>query len=175
MPNIHFKAGEIICQEGYPADKVYLICEGRVEIIKKDKNSYYKLAEVGEGDVFGEMAVIDLKPRSATVKAIEETWCYSLGRDSFLQKFNNASPRMKKIFEDLVNVIREKSSPEYLIDHGQILSLDADENIEKSSTEIIPPISKEKLLSDKNIQQEIENLDLFIRKVFENLVRIAYS
>jgi len=60
-----FSAGSIIFSEGDPRDVMYVILDGEVEVRIKDK----QLEIIGPGSVFGEMALIDSKPRSATAKA----------------------------------------------------------------------------------------------------------
>ena len=73
-----FSTGETIVQEGDTA-KVgfYLILSGRVEVRKGEK----KLAELGPGQFFGEMALlVEGAPRSADVVALEDTECLVLTR-----------------------------------------------------------------------------------------------
>lgn len=73
-----FPAGETIVKEGDTA-KVgfYLVLNGRVEVRKGEK----KLAELGPGEFFGEMALlVEDAPRSADVVAVEDTECLVLTR-----------------------------------------------------------------------------------------------
>ena len=58
----------IIFAEGDPADGAYFIMKGKVRAVTFSK-SYEEivLGELGEGDIFGEMALIDDKPRSASI------------------------------------------------------------------------------------------------------------
>jgi CRP-like cAMP-binding protein len=61
--------GETVFQEGELDTSVYVIEHGRVSIYRHWQGENYKLRELGEGDCFGEMALMDFKPRSATVYA----------------------------------------------------------------------------------------------------------
>ena len=61
-------AGEIIVKEGAPGDCMYVVLAGRVGLERRDG----AWVEFGPGDFFGEMAVIDTQPRSATVLALED-------------------------------------------------------------------------------------------------------
>lgn len=72
-----FKAGEIIFREGEPVDVAYGIQSGVVEITVKDK----VLNTVEPGGIFGEMALVDKSPRSAT--AIAKTDCIIVPVDEF--------------------------------------------------------------------------------------------
>jgi len=64
-----FKPGDVIFKAGDPGDELYIVRKGKVAIQLGNRT----LAELGEGEVFGEMALIDAGPRSATVVA--ETDC----------------------------------------------------------------------------------------------------
>lgn len=79
-----FMSGEIIFEENSNADAFYIICEGEVEILKKiEKRGYETLALKKAVDVFGEMAVIDDLPRSATIRAKTDIITLKLDKDIF--------------------------------------------------------------------------------------------
>jgi CRP/FNR family transcriptional regulator, cyclic AMP receptor protein len=59
-------AGGTIVQEGTPNDRIYFILEGRVEVTKDG----CLLSELGEGDAFGEMELLDVQPSAATIRAL---------------------------------------------------------------------------------------------------------
>lgn len=177
MPNVHFAKDEVIFEEGYPADSVYLVCDGEVEVFKRCNNESLSLSKLGENSIFGEMAFISDRPRSATVISRDDTWCYKLSNDSFLQKLQNTDPIIVNIFEDLVDTIREKSNAAVLIDHGEIELLD-ELSVVQSGNElnnITPQHSKEYLTSDAKLQEKVNSMDLFMRKLFASLVNIAFK
>ncbi len=78
-----YKSGEVILRENEAGDTAYIIEQGRVEIIKELDDRYVHLAYLGVGQTFGEMSMIDDKPRSATVKAVEDTLVREIHRDNF--------------------------------------------------------------------------------------------
>ena len=78
-----FETGAVILREGALGLGLYLISKGRVEVFKTERGHRRKLAELGSGDVLGEMALIDDKPRSASAEALEPTSALLLSRDSF--------------------------------------------------------------------------------------------
>ncbi|MCU7862502.1 MAG: cyclic nucleotide-binding domain-containing protein [Candidatus Thiodiazotropha sp. (ex Lucinoma borealis)] len=53
-------------------NSIYILEKGRVAIFRNWQNKRYKLRELCEGDCFGEMALMDCKPRSAEVVALED-------------------------------------------------------------------------------------------------------
>jgi len=65
--------GDTVFQEGELDTSVYVIEQGRVSVHREWEGRNYKLRELAPGDCFGEMALMDFKPRSATV--IADTDC----------------------------------------------------------------------------------------------------
>lgn len=81
-----YKAGDNIFQEGDPGDGLYIIVEGEVQItclVGQDQRRV--LSQLGAGDFFGEMAVLDSQPRSATATARAPTQVYFFQRDDMLE------------------------------------------------------------------------------------------
>ncbi len=62
-----YDAGDMPMREGDPNDKIYFIITGRVSVSKQG----IVIAELGEGDTFGEMELIDVMPSIATITALE--------------------------------------------------------------------------------------------------------
>ena len=84
--------GTTLFRLGDTGDSMYLIESGRVRISIKDADgSDVTLAELAGGDFFGEMALLDGKPRSADTTVIENAFFAVLSRDNFL-KFVRANP-----------------------------------------------------------------------------------
>lgn len=69
-----FGAGNLIFKELDPGHEMYVIIEGKVEIRKTTSPTSSKtLIVLGQGDIFGEMAIIDKKRRSATAMSVADT------------------------------------------------------------------------------------------------------
>ncbi len=80
-----FREGDVIFSAGDSGDGFYLLESGRVQISAVVGNGQSRtLATIGPGDFFGEMAVLDDAPRSATAKAEGETETYFLSRADLL-------------------------------------------------------------------------------------------
>jgi uncharacterized membrane protein len=78
-------AGSSLFQTGDAGDSMYLIEGGRVRIHIRDADGdEVTLAELARGDFFGEMAILDGKPRSASATVIEDARLAVLQRDDFL-------------------------------------------------------------------------------------------
>ena len=81
-----YKAGRNIFQEGDPGDGLYIIVGGKVQItclVGQDKRCV--LSRLGPEDFFGEMAVLDQQPRSATATAETDTEVYFILRDDLIR------------------------------------------------------------------------------------------
>ena len=92
---IRYKRGAIIFRENEIADAFYIIVSGEVEILKEgEEHQVEVLAIKKDGDVFGEMAVVDELPRSATIRAVMDLVLLKLDKEQFsnlLQQFSHIS------------------------------------------------------------------------------------
>lgn len=71
--------GEEIFAEGETGDALYLVLDGKVRVHRQER----VIAELGERECFGEMAILDAAPRSATVTAISGTDLLKITREDF--------------------------------------------------------------------------------------------
>jgi CRP-like cAMP-binding protein len=63
--------GEVIFREGDEANAMYVVLGGEMEVTKSSRNGVdARVAVLGPGDWFGEMSIVDIQPRSATVRAV---------------------------------------------------------------------------------------------------------
>jgi CRP/FNR family cyclic AMP-dependent transcriptional regulator len=79
-PVREFKAGEVIFKESDAATEFYVVQSGKVDIRLGNR----LLGTVGERDIFGEMALIDAAPRSATAVAATDVRLVAVGERQFL-------------------------------------------------------------------------------------------
>jgi CRP-like cAMP-binding protein len=78
-----FQAGEAIAREGDGGDQLYVLRSGAAQMRQSRAGRERVLAELGEGDFFGERTLLLNEPRRATVVALRDTTCFSLNRRSF--------------------------------------------------------------------------------------------
>jgi CRP/FNR family transcriptional regulator, cyclic AMP receptor protein len=79
-----FRRGEVIFHQGDPGDALFIVLAGRVKIVlPAETGDEAILATLRAGDFFGELALLDGAPRSATATAIEATETAVLSRDRF--------------------------------------------------------------------------------------------
>jgi CRP-like cAMP-binding protein len=100
-----YEPGEVIVRENDFGETAYIIGEGQVEVSKKLDGQDVHLAYLGVGETFGEMSMIDEKPRSATVTAVTQTVVRAIRRDDFFNSFQTdptvALTLLKVLFERL--------------------------------------------------------------------------
>ena len=87
-----FGAGEIVFNEGEEGRHVYVIKSGRVEVIRKKKGGGVDvMTTLGPGAHFGEMALLGKTPRNATIRTLEDTVVYKMGRGHFAALYTSLS------------------------------------------------------------------------------------
>ncbi len=102
-----FGADQIIFHLGDPGGLLYIITRGKVKIFyPSSEGQEVVLAILGDGEFFGELALFDDMPRSATTETLEATETFTLHRDEFL-RFLRANPDCAiKVLASLARRIR---------------------------------------------------------------------
>jgi diguanylate cyclase (GGDEF)-like protein len=97
-------AGGIIFSEGDVPEALYLIVSGTVEVLKKGWDGpAARLALLKSGDFFGEMALIDGAPRSATVRTIEPCELFVIHRHHFLEMLSQTPRLIPAVFASIID------------------------------------------------------------------------
>jgi CRP-like cAMP-binding protein len=100
------RKGDILFNEGDEGDEMFLIKSGKIRIVKEMDNGEEKiLAFLGEGSFFGEMAILDNIPRSASAIAEVDTELIIVDREAFLSKINE-NPFIKYTISTLTHRLR---------------------------------------------------------------------
>ena len=102
-----FPKNKIIVEEGLPGDYMYVIREGRVKVTKLSGDGREQiLALLEAGDFFGEMALLEQAPRSATVRALTETRMLALSRRDFLHLLESSPDLAMAMIRELTRRLR---------------------------------------------------------------------
>ncbi len=105
----HFLPGEVIIYEGDFSQDLYILVSGRVRIAKDYGGSHERtLALLTQGDFFGEMAIFESAPRSATAVAEEEAELLTLGPEKFKQTIYQKPEMAFAIFRELSARLRRR-------------------------------------------------------------------
>lgn len=106
MPNRFAKKNDVIFREGDAPDGVYYITSGKVKVLRTIDGVDTEIAELEEDDVFGELAMTDDRPRSATVVAAQDCSFYVLSRGAFENKLKSLDQLMYTVFLRMALSIR---------------------------------------------------------------------
>ncbi|MFH1726417.1 MAG: cyclic nucleotide-binding domain-containing protein [Elusimicrobiota bacterium] len=101
-----FPKGATIFRKGDKGDRLYLLDSGEVEIVRGHRQGDTKIARLGEGDAFGEMALLTGEPRTATVRAMQDVTAWVLDKEHF-DRLLVVSPALKSAVTDLTRKRRE--------------------------------------------------------------------
>ena len=105
----HFLASEVILREGDFSQELYIIVSGKVRFVKDyGKPQEHTLNILEAGDFFGEMAIFENAPRSATAVAIEEAELLMLSPDKFKQTIYQKPDMVFEIFRELSARLRRR-------------------------------------------------------------------
>lgn len=80
-----FQSGQVIFRQGDPSLCAYLIEAGEVEVMDGHNGHAVRIARLGKGEIVGEMALIDERPRSRTVRAVGEVAVSAVSREQFVR------------------------------------------------------------------------------------------
>jgi CRP/FNR family transcriptional regulator, cyclic AMP receptor protein len=102
-----FAAGTAVCREGEADGTLYVVARGRVRVSasSSDGDERY-LNELGPGEAFGEIALLDGGPRSATVTAVEDCELYSIERRAFYALLERTPALARAVIELLCRRVR---------------------------------------------------------------------
>lgn len=119
----------MVVREGEPGSSAFLIQSGDVEVFTEHDGRKIKLAELGVGQIFGEMALIFDGERSANVRAISDCNLILITRQAFQEKLKNSDATIKAIVAMLTSrimssnntVVMKKTDLDELIETSRII------------------------------------------------------
>jgi len=104
-----YQDGEIIVRQGDVGECMFVIQEGRVEVVAEKEEGEVHLAVREEGDFFGEMAIFERDVRSATVRALGEVRVLTVDKKNFLRRIHEDPSLAFRLVETMSNRIRALS------------------------------------------------------------------
>jgi flavin-dependent dehydrogenase len=102
-----YQSGEIIVRQGEVGDCMFFVQSGKVEVIKESEGREIRLAELGPGEFFGEMALFEKDVRSATVRPLGEVRVLTVDRKMFLRKIHDDPSLAFRVMQKMSRRIRE--------------------------------------------------------------------
>jgi CRP-like cAMP-binding protein len=101
-----YQNGEIIIQQGTQGDCLYVIQEGKVEVFTESNGQEIHLAELSEGDFFGEMAVFEKSVRSTSVRALGRARALTVDKRTLLSRLEEDPYLAFRFLESMSTRIR---------------------------------------------------------------------
>ncbi|NQW21173.1 MAG: cyclic nucleotide-binding domain-containing protein [Chloroflexi bacterium] len=103
-----FFSGEVICRQGETGEVMFVIQAGIAEVTRKSAGGgEFKLGELSEGAVFGEMSIFTKSPRSATVTAKGDARILTLDKRGFLKRVHEDPSLAFNILETLSRRVQQ--------------------------------------------------------------------
>jgi CRP-like cAMP-binding protein len=118
----HFKKGHVLFHEGEDGEDMYIVQSGKVAIKKKLKDGEATLAVLEKGDFFGEMAILERMPRSASAEVVEDGDLIVISGEIFgdmikanpeiaVRMLRKQSIRLRETNKQLEQALREVAGP----------------------------------------------------------------
>jgi CRP-like cAMP-binding protein len=104
-----FKSGQIIFFAGMSGDEAFLIRDGRVQVFVTQDGSERVLTTLGPGDILGEMALVDGRPRSASARAVSVVTAAVLPRKLILAELERTPGIIRTIVNAYIQIIRRQN------------------------------------------------------------------
>jgi CRP-like cAMP-binding protein len=102
-----YARGQYLCSQGDTGDQLFVIAEGLVKVVfGTEQGAEMVLATLRPPDVFGELAVLDQAPRSASVMAVEPTLVLTLSRPRLLEAMRLSPPLVDAVLATLGGLVR---------------------------------------------------------------------
>lgn len=101
-----WRDGEAIVRQGETGNCMYVVQEGQVEIVADAPDGEIRLAVLGPGDIFGEMALFTRAPRSATVRALGDVRVLKVDKRAFFARVHEDPSLAFGILQKMADRIR---------------------------------------------------------------------
>ncbi len=107
-----YQNGEAIVSQGEVGDCMYVIQEGQVEVLQTQMGQEVRLAVMGPGEFFGEMALFEREVRSATVRSLGEARVLTVDKRTFMGRVHEDPSLAYRLVQTLCRRLR-KSNQEF--------------------------------------------------------------
>lgn len=112
ISKVHFEPGETVFRQGDLGDSLYIIMEGEADVIIEGEQpgDEKKVATLQQGEYFGEMALLNQKTRSATIRCTKPTNLLALRQGDF-RALVSSLPDLKLSFENVMHERMDENTP----------------------------------------------------------------
>ena len=162
-----YPSGAIVVNEGDEAGGMFIVESGALKVFVTEENGKeVTLSLLGPEDYFGELALLDGAPRSASVMTIERSTLVQISRSDFLAVLDANPTSMQIIVRNLVGRIRE------LTDNVRALALiDVFGRISRIFDSMSEPEGEHRIIRQRLTQQDLANLVGASREMVNRILR----
>ncbi len=134
---VELTKGDYIFQEGNEASFAYVLKEGAIEIVRKSSEGEQVLGKVEKGAIFGEMAIIDGSPRSASARAAIDCKVQEVDKKAFLEYLSKQPEAAFNMMVRLSGYVRsaDKKASGSMLDRQAAASGDTDKENKNAKTD----------------------------------------
>jgi CRP-like cAMP-binding protein len=100
---IELPAGTLVLDEGAVGQACYFIASGKVAVARHNR----KIAELGSGEIFGEIALLDRLPRTASIKTLVDSTLYEITKADFDAALGHSPAIARKLLTTLAARLRD--------------------------------------------------------------------
>ena len=99
--------GDVLITEGERTDSIYFLMKGKLRVLVKNEGRSHIVGHINAGDIFGEMAFIDQKPRSATVIVEEPSEIVEIPKEMFEGTLKKHEDWFQEFIHTLIKRLKE--------------------------------------------------------------------
>jgi len=103
IKEVQYSSGDMLCEEGEPGDEMFILLNGKLKVYK-DKRTIAVLSPI---DYVGEMAIIETKPRSASVQVVDDSMLLEISARQFRTYFADQPRSLVSLMQTLSQRIRK--------------------------------------------------------------------
>jgi EAL domain-containing protein (putative c-di-GMP-specific phosphodiesterase class I) len=146
-------------EQGDEGHAAYIIEEGSIEIlVEKENGLIQSLGTRGAGSIIGEMALVDNKPRTATIKTIEDSTLLEITREDFENRLDTTDPVVRMIMQVILARYRDMIARSHILQSPK--SNVTPEDLEKNLVDQTNAVDELKLINE--IKKSISNKDFIL-------------
>lgn len=148
-----FPKNTVLFSEGDETDSLYIICDGKVKVtISDNEGNEVILSILGVGEYFGEMALLDSEPRSASAVSKEPCEILIISKKDFMNIFS-VNPVAANLLKGVIRRLRDANKK-----IESLALLDVYGRVARVLTQMAKPLDEKLIIQEKLTHQEIANM-----------------
>ena len=137
------EAGEVLFREGDLADAAYFVVGGRLMVLAADDDGNEQLvAELGRGEVVGELGLLDRAPRSATVRAVRDTTLAAFSTSTFEELVATSPQMMLNVTRGILTRLRKPTQRRFDRAASLTIAVTADTDADALVSDMVEEIAR---------------------------------